>query len=421
MSNVITYLKQRGFVDNLTSEELVKAAEKPLKAYIGFDPTADSLHLGHLLGIVALGWFEKFGHTPVALVGGATGKVGDPSGKSQERPLLSQEVLESNVAAIRNQFERCLKSPIVLNNDDWLGKFSLIDFLRDVGKHFRVGPMLGKDSVRSRIQSEEGISFTEFTYQVLQGYDFYHLSQEEGITLQMGGSDQWGNITAGMELSRKLNGKPLFGMTFPLLTRSDGAKFGKSEGGAIWLDPQKTSPYQFYQYLVRVADADVTRMMRMITFMDLKEIEEFEKAFASGDFTPNAAQKRLAEGVTRFVHGDKGVEIALRVTEAAAPGSKATLDPEVLREIAKDMPTATLAMGDVVEKSYAEVATKAGLLNSKGEAVRLIKNGGAYLNNEKVDDQSFVIENKHVIGGEYLLFGSGKKKKILIKIEKELA
>lgn len=329
--------------------------------------------------------------------------------------------MESNVAAIRNQFERCLKSPIVLNNDDWLGKFSLIDFLRDVGKHFRVGPMLGKDSVRSRIQSEEGISFTEFTYQVLQGYDFYHLSQEEGITLQMGGSDQWGNITAGMELSRKLNGKPLFGMTFPLLTRSDGAKFGKSEGGAIWLDPQKTSPYQFYQYLVRVADADVTRMMRMITFMDLKEIEEFEKAFASGDFTPNAAQKRLAEGVTRFVHGDKGVEIALRVTEAAAPGSKATLDPEVLREIAKDMPTATLAMGDVVEKSYAEVATKAGLLNSKGEAVRLIKNGGAYLNNEKVDDQSFVIENKHVIGGEYLLFGSGKKKKILIKIEKELA
>lgn len=421
MENVIEFLENRGFVDNVTSDELKKVAETPFKAYIGFDPTADSLHLGNLVGIVALAWLEKFGHTAVALLGGATGKIGDPSGKSQERPLLSKEDLAKNVEGIRKQFERCLKSPVVLNNDDWLGSFSLIDFLRDVGKHFRVGPMMGKESVRSRFESEEGISFTEFSYQLLQGYDFYHLSEKEGIIAQFGGSDQWGNITAGIEFTRKITGKPIYGLTFPLLTRSDGAKFGKSEEGAIWLDPNKTSPYQFYQYLVRVADADVVQLLRMLTFIEIKEIEEYAAAIESGNFTPNAAQKRLAEEVTRFVHGEEGLQTALKVTEAAAPGSKATLDPEVLEEIAKDMPSTAMQLSDVVDQKYADVAAKSGLSSSKGEAVRLIKNGGAYLNNEKVEDQTLLIESKHVIGGKYLLFGAGKKKKILIKIEKELA
>ncbi|MCB1072232.1 MAG: tyrosine--tRNA ligase [Chlamydiales bacterium] len=421
MNNVIDFLEKRGFIDNITSDELRERVNKPLKAYIGFDPTADSLHLGNLVGIIALAWLEKFGHSPVVLLGGATGKIGDPSGKSTERPLLTHEVLQKNVEGIRKQFHRCLKNPIIMNNDDWLTNYGLVDFLRDVGKHFRVGPMLGKDSVRSRFQSEEGISFTEFSYQVLQGYDFYYLSEKEDVIMQMGGSDQWGNITAGMELTRKLSGKTIYGMTFPLLTRSDGAKFGKSEEGAIWLDPEKTSPYQFYQYLVRVSDEDVIKLMRMLTFMDLEEIETFEKGIQSGDFIPNAAQKRLAEEVTRFVHGEEGLRIALKVTEAAAPGSKASLDPEVLEEIAKDMPHTLMKTQDVIDQTYADVAAKSGLLMSKAEGNRMIKNGGAYLNNEKIDDPSFVIQSKHIIGGKYLLFGAGKKKKILIKIEKELA
>ena len=421
MNNVIDFLEKRGFIDNITSDELRERVNKPLKAYIGFDPTADSLHLGNLVGIIALAWLEKFGHSPVVLLGGATGKIGDPSGKSTERPLLTHEVLQKNVEGIRKQFHRCLKNPIIMNNDDWLTNYGLVDFLRDVGKHFRVGPMLGKDSVRSRFQSEEGISFTEFSYQVLQGYDFYYLSEKEDVIMQMGGSDQWGNITAGMELTRKLSGKTIYGMTFPLLTRSDGAKFGKSEEGAIWLDPEKTSPYQFYQYLVRVSDEDVIKLMRMLTFMDLEEIETFEKGIQSGDFIPNAAQKRLAEEVTRFVHGEEGLRIALKVTEAAAPGSKASLDPEVLEEIAKDMPHTLMKTQDVIDQTYADVAAKSGLLMSKAEGNRMIKNGGAYLNNEKIDDPSFVIQSKHIIGGKYLLFSEKKKKKILIKIEKELA
>ena len=421
MENVIEFLEKRGFVDNVTSDELKKRAEKPFKAYIGFDPTADSLHIGHLVGIMGLAWLERFGHTPVALLGGATGKIGDPSGKSQERPFLTPELLKHNVSGIRKQLEGCLKSPVVLNNDDWLGSFNLIDFLREVGKHFRVGPMMGKESVRSRFESEEGISFTEFSYQLLQGYDFYHLFEKEAVAVQMGGSDQWGNITAGIEFTRKVTGKSCYGLTFPLLTRSDGAKFGKSEQGAIWLDGEKTSPYQFYQYLVRVADSDVVQLLRMLTFIDLEEIEEYEKAFASGSFIPNVAQKKLAEEVTRFVHGEEGLAIALKVTAAAAPGSKATLDPEVLEEIAKDMPSTSMRLSDVVDQKYSDVASKSGLSSSKGDVTRLIKNGGAYLNNEKVEDQGFLIEIKHIIGGKYLLLGSGKKKKILIKVEKELA
>ena len=418
MENVVDFLEKRGFVDNITGDELKKRAISPLKVYIGFDPTADSLHLGNLVGIVALDWMQRFGHLPVALLGGATGKIGDPSGKSTERPLLSQEMLEKNVEGIRKQFERCLKDPVIINNDDWLSSYGFIDFLRDVGKHFRVGPMLGKESVRSRIQSEEGISYTEFSYQVLQGYDFYYLSEKKDVILQMGGSDQWGNITAGIELTRKLSGKPIYGLTYPLLTRSDGTKFGKSEEGAIWLDPKRTSPYQFYQYLVRISDADVIQLLRMLTFIDLEEIFKFEKAFKSGSFTPNAAQRRLAEEVTRYVHGEEGLKIALKVTEAAAPGSKASLDPEVLEEIARDMPHIALSLAEVVDQKYSDVAAASGLFTSKSEAVRLIKNGGAYLNNEKIEDSSFQIESKHVIGGKYLLFGAGKKKKILVKINK---
>jgi len=422
METVLEALEKRGFIDAVSSDELRERLKEPLKLYIGFDPTADSLHLGHLVGIIAFAWFQKYGHTPVVLLGGGTGKIGDPSGKNTERPLLDEDLLKKNVEGIRKQFERCLDfshqtaPPVLVNNNDWLSSYSLIEFLRDVGKHFRLGPMLGKDSVRSRLNSEEGMSFTEFSYQVLQGYDFYHLYKEKGVCLQVGGSDQWGNITAGIELTRKLTGESVFGVTCPLLTRSDGKKFGKSEEGAIWLDPEKTSPYQFYQYLVRVADADVTRFMRMLTFISMEEIRSFEEEIASGEFTPFVAQKRLAEEVTRFVHGDEGVQIALRVTAALAPGSKATLDPDILEEIARDMPHVSLDKSEVLNQKYTDIIAKAGFVASKGEAQRLIKNGGAYLNNEKVEDPAFTIALGHLIGNKYMMLGAGKKKKMLIKI-----
>ncbi len=425
MPNVIECLKERGLIDALTSEELVRRADQPMKIYVGFDPTADSLHIGSLVGIVFLKWFQRFGHTPVIILGGATGRIGDPSGKSVERPLLDEATIAQNIARIRTHFETILDffhptaRPILLNNDTWFSQFHLIDFLRDVGKHFRVGSMLAKESVRSRLESEEGISFTEFSYQLLQAYDFFHLKQQYGVEVQAGGSDQWGNITAGTDLIRKLSGQSAYGATFPLLTRSDGKKFGKTEGGAIWLAADRCSPYQFYQYFVRVPDADVIKMMKMLTFMEMKEIREYEAMLADSGSEPNIAQKRLAEEITRMVHGEEGLATALKVTESAAPGSKAALDADVFREISKDMPSMQLKFDEVVGHKFTDLAARIGLSSSKAEALRLIQNSGAYLNNEKVEDPQFRVEESHLVGGEYLLLGSGKKKKILVTVSKK--
>ena len=417
MENIIQCLNKRGFIDAVTSQQLEFFSEKSLKAYIGFDPTADSLHLGNLVGIVALGWLKRFGHDPVVLIGGATAKIGDPSGKMEERPLLDSKKIEEHAISIKSQLEKLLGNlSLVLNNESWISSFSFIEFLRNVGKHFRLGPMLGKESVRSRLDSEEGMSFTEFSYQILQGYDFYHLYKNHQVTLQIGGSDQWGNITAGIELTRKLTGQSVYGLTFPLLTQSNGKKFGKSESGAIWLDPLKTSPYQFYQYLIRVSDDDVIQLMRMLTFIDIEEIMAFEKAIASGDFEPNSAQKRLASEVTQFVHGKEGLQKALQVSEAIRPGSESTLDLTVLEEISKDMPYSEMTKAEVLDQKYVEVSKNAGLVTSKSESIRLIKNGGAYLNNKKISDPEFIIEENHLIGGRYLLISAGKKKKALIQI-----
>ncbi len=420
--NVIDTLKSSGLIEAVTSEELKKKVEKPIKVYIGFDPTADSLHLGNFVGIMMLAHFQRFGHTPVIILGGATGRIGDPSGKSKERPFLDDAAIRSNIASIRKNFETVLDfnhptaKPLMLNNDEWLAPFHFIDFLRDIGKHFRINQMLAKEMVRSRLESEEGMSYTEFSYQILQAYDFYHLFTKKDLILEMGGSDQWGNITAGIELIRKLTGQTAYGLTFPLLTRSDGKKFGKTEEGAIWLSPEKLSPYEFYQYLFRMPDADVLRLMRMITFMDLEEIKEYEREMKSSRYVPNTAQKKLSEEVTRIVHGEKGLALAQRVTEAAAPGAKAQLDAETLQAVLKEMPHVLLSKNEVVGQKFVDIAVKTNILPSKGEVNRLIQNGGAYLNDEKVEDTGLRIEEGDLVGGQYLLIGVGKKKKILVKV-----
>ena len=416
MENVILALTKRGFIDQITSNELIKHVEKPIKVYIGFDPTADSLHLGNLVGIIALSWFERFGHTPVAILGGATGLVGDPSGKSVERNLLDEKTLTGNMKRLKSFFHQILPRSIVLNNDDWLGKMSLVDFLRDVGKYFRIGPMLAKESVKGRVQSEEGMSFTEFSYQTLQGYDFYYLNKNHGVTLQMGGSDQWGNITAGIDFNRKQEGGAIFGLTFPLITRSDGKKFGKSESGAIWLAEDRLSPYEMYQYLFGIADADVIRLLKMLTFLSLSEIEQIEKEMQSSSYIPNTAQKILAKEVVCFVHGQEGVDSALRATSAMAPGSEATLTGSVLKDMAKDIPSIALPKEAVLGQKYTELVTSLKLTPSKSEAARLVKNGGAYLNNQRINDVSFIVDKTHLIDGEYLVVSAGKKKRMLVTV-----
>lgn len=423
MSNVIEVLQERGFIEAMTSEELKQLSNSPLKVYCGFDPTSDSLHLGSLVPIMGLAWFQRFGHTPVAVVGGATGMIGDPSGKNSERNLLDEPTIEKNVKGIRKILERLLSyspttPPVVVNNFDWFKNFSYISFLRDVGKNFRIGPMLAKDSVKSRMNSEEGMSYTEFSYQLLQGYDFLHLFENEGVSVQLGGSDQWGNITAGTELIRKVLGKTGYGITFPLLVRSDGQKFGKSEKGAIWLSPERVSPYEFYQYLVRVPDADVITLLRLLTFVEMGEIRQLEQAMQQPDYQPNTAQKRLAEEVTRFIHGDEGLKIAQKVTEGAAPGSKTKLDAEMLEQIANDMPNCEMALSSLVGVKLIDLLVNAGLQSSKNEARRLLRNGGVYLNNEQVSDENAQLTDAQVIEGRLVLLAAGKKNKVLIRVQK---
>jgi len=416
--NVIDVLEDRGFIDQKTDKHLSEITKNKISVYVGFDPTADSLHLGNLVGIIALYWFKKFGHDVYALVGGATGRIGDPSGRSLERPFLDDEIILNNVKSIEALLKNILGNDIkVINNNDWFKEIYFIDFLRDIGKQFRISSMLAKESVKTRMQTDEGMSFTEFSYQILQAYDFFYLNKHKNISLQMGGSDQWGNITAGIELVRKLEKKTVYGCTFPLLTRSDGKKFGKSESGAIWLTDDKLTPYQFYQYLFSIPDLDVVRLLKMLTFLDLKDINEIEDQMKSNNYIPNTAQKILAEEVTKIVHKEKGLETALMVTQSAKPGSLAKLDLESLKAISKDMPNISLDKEEIIGKKYVEVCCIIGLTSSKSEATRLVQNSGAYLNNEKVVDPQTVINKEDIIGDQFLLFGSGKKKKILVKIK----
>ena len=437
--DVVDVLKERGLLDACTNEDELReaAASGSLSVYCGFDPTADSLHLGNLLGIVVLAWFQRCGHTPVALLGGATGRVGDPSGKSAERPVLDDATINANTEGIKKILEDVLrnsaemaaedgvvdaKAAVVMNNLEWFGEMGFLEFLREIGKYARVGTMMAKDSVKTRLDSEQGMSFTEFSYQLLQGYDFCHLFKTHDVRVQVGGSDQWGNITAGTDLIRRIldkdqtEGKGAFGATFPLLLKENGQKFGKSEDGAVWLAASRLSPYKFYQYMVQSTDADVIRFMKMLTFVPLEEIDAMETAMKSDDYVPNTAQKKLAEETTRFVHGAEGLRKALKATEGLRPGADTVLDAETLEALAEVIPTSELKLAEVLGQPVVDVMALAGLQKSKGEAKRLVKGGGARLNNVKVESEDAVVGEADVIEGRVMMLAAGKKNKMLIKI-----
>ncbi|CAK9877033.1 unnamed protein product [Sphagnum jensenii] len=422
--NVVDILQERGLIESITDEELRSVCTKQrLKVYCGFDPTAESLHLGNLLAIIVLSWFQRCGHIPVALLGGATARVGDPSGKSMERPVMDDQTIARNLKGIHGVLSQILKltrekhSPLILNNYDWWKEFSLLNFLRDVGKYARVGTMMAKESVKKRLNSEEGMSYTEFTYQLLQGYDFVHLFKEEGISVQIGGSDQWGNITAGTDLVRKLlQQEGAYGLTFPLLLKSDGSKFGKSVGGAIWLSRSLLSPYKFYQYLFATPDSDVIKFMKILTFLDLEEIQSLEATMGKEGYVPNSVQRRLAEEVTLFVHGEEGLTEALNATQALAPGGATQLDWKTLEAITEDVPSCSVAQASLLGSSLVDLCVSTGLLQSKTAVRRMIKQGGLYLNNEKVEDEGKTMVAHDIVDGKMLLLSAGKKNKIVVRM-----
>ncbi|XP_040375964.1 tyrosine--tRNA ligase, chloroplastic/mitochondrial [Oryza brachyantha] len=450
--SVVDVLRERGLVEATTSETLGSGSASPreLKAYCGFDPTAESLHLGNLLGLVALSWFRRCGHPVVALVGGATGRVGDPSGKSAERPELDLAAVETNCNAIKSLIGQILdRAPAepsqhsqsgkslsleqndetlansgekmgsfqILDNYYWWKDITLLDFLKEVGRFARVGTMIAKESVKKRLMSEDGMSYTEFTYQLLQGYDFLYMFRKMGVNVQIGGSDQWGNITAGTELIRKiLQVEGAHGLTFPLLLKSDGTKFGKTEDGAIWLSAKMLSPYKFYQYFFSVPDVDVIRFMKILTFMSLDEIQELEQSMKKPGYVPNTIQRRLAEEVTRFVHGEEGLEEALKATEALRPGAQTQLDSQTIEGIADDVPSCSLPYDQVLKSPLVDLAVSTGLLASKSAVRRLIKQGGLYLNNIRIDSEDKLVEEGDVVNGKVLLLSAGKKNKMVVRI-----
>ncbi|MDZ7619990.1 MAG: tyrosine--tRNA ligase [Patescibacteria group bacterium] len=425
MPDVIAELRWRGQIHQTTDDEHLPAwlGEKPRAVYAGFDPTADSLHVGHLMALMILRRFQKAGHRPIVVVGGATGMIGDPSGKSEERNLLSVDRLRANVAAIEPQLRRFLDfdaatNPAVLvNNYDWMGKFGYLEFLRDIGKHFPVNVMLAKDSVRARLErTDSGLSYTEFSYMLLQAYDFVHLHDQLGCEIQVGGSDQWGNITAGIDLGRRLRGVQLYGMTCPLLTKSDGQKMGKSESGALWLDAEKTSPYQFYQYWINLDDADAPMCLRLFTDLGQVEIDGVI-AEHDADRGRRTAQRRLAAELTRRVHGADGVAVAQRATEIFFGAEIGELTEGQLQGIFADVPSQELPRerlaGDGLPIIDGLVA--AGLAKTNGDARRTISQGGAYINNRRVERLEHRLTEADLVGSATIVLRTGKKKYGLLR------
>lgn len=413
----------RGIVNQTTHPELGELLDKEsLVLYAGFDPTADSLHVGSLLPLLTLRRFQDAGHTPILLMGGGTGLIGDPSGKTLERQLQTPELVEANVAGIRKQAERFVdfsgqRAATVVNNADWLCKLNLLEFLRDIGKYFSVNVMLTRDSVRQRLEDRDhGISYTEFTYSLLQAYDFLHLFDQFGCRLQIGGSDQWGNIVSGMDLTRRIRqGATTFGMTMPLVTKSDGAKFGKSESGNIWLDANRTSPYKFYQFWINQADNDVPGYLKFFTFLSREAIEAQLQNLATAP-EKREAQRTLAEEVTRLVHGEDGLTKARNATAAMFSGDFSALDDAALEDVFSDMPSSVLAASVVdAERPLVDVLVECAVFASKGEAKRLIQNGGLSFNNVKVQNELEKLTADRVGGRGIAVVRKGKKNYHLLK------
>ena len=418
-------LRWRGMVHDMmpgTEEQLNK---EMTTGYIGFDPTADSLHIGNLLPIMLLVHFQRAGHKPLALVGGATGMVGDPSGKSEERKFLDEKTLNYNLACQRRQLEKFLNfdcganSAEIVNNYDWFREFSFLDFLRDVGKHITVNYMMAKDSVKKRL--ETGISFTEFSYQLVQGYDYFYLYSHKNCRLQMGGSDQWGNIVTGTELIRRKDGGEAFALTCPLVTRADGGKFGKSEKGNVWLDPAKTSPYAFYQFWLNVSDEDAVKYIKLFTLLDKAEIEDI---IAEHGKAPHMRllQKKLAETVTLMVHSKEGLEAAMEASDIlfgkGTTESLRKLDEATFLSVFDGVPLSTLDRNSIISgiNIVDLLGEKTEIFPSKGEARRMIKGGGVSLNKGKIDDESYSVGLSDLINNKYILIQKGKKNYYLITI-----
>ena len=408
---LIEDLKWRGLIYQQTDEQGIEDLlnKEQVTLYCGADPTADSLHIGHLLPFLTLRRFQEHGHRPIVLIGGGTGMIGDPSGKSEERVLQTEEQVEANVQGLSKQMHRLFefgtdKGAVLVNNKDWLGQISLISFLRDYGKHVGVNYMLGKDSIQTRL--EHGISYTEFTYTILQAIDFGHLNRELNCKIQVGGSDQWGNITSGIELMRRMYGQTeAFGLTIPLVTKSDGKKFGKSESGAVWLDPEKTSPYEFYQFWINQSDEDVIKFLKYFTFLDKEEIDRLEQ---SKEEAPHLreAQKALAENVTKFIHGEEALNDAIRISKALFSGDLKSLTGKELKEGFKDVPQVSLSSETT---NIIEALIETGIATSKRQAREDVNNGAIYINGERQQSVDYELSNDDKIDNEFTIIRRGKK------------
>ncbi|MUG11757.1 tyrosine--tRNA ligase [Staphylococcus aureus] len=420
MTNVlIEDLKWRGLIYQQTDEQGIEDLlnKEQVTLYCGADPTADSLHIGHLLPFLTLRRFQEHGHRPIVLIGGGTGMIGDPSGKSEERVLQTEEQVDKNIEGISKQMHNIFEfgtdhGAVLVNNRDWLGQISLISFLRDYGKHVGVNYMLGKDSIQSRL--EHGISYTEFTYTILQAIDFGHLNRELNCKIQVGGSDQWGNITSGIELMRRMYGQTeAYGLTIPLVTKSDGKKFGKSESGAVWLDAEKTSPYEFYQFWINQSDEDVIKFLKYFTFLGKEEIDRLEQ---SKNEAPHLreAQKTLAEEVTKFIHGEDALKDAIRISQALFSGDLKSLSAKELKDGFKDVPQVTLSNDTT---NIVEVLIETGVSPSKRQAREDVNNGAIYINGERQQDVNYALAPEDKIDGEFTIIRRGKKKYFMVNYQ----
>jgi tyrosyl-tRNA synthetase len=423
--NVFEELKWRGLVYDHTEGMPEILAETRITLYNGFDPTADSLHIGNLVPMMSLARFQRFGHTPIAVAGGGTGMIGDPGGRTTERQLLSREEIEANMAGIQPQlasildFEAKSNPARIVNNANWLVELSMMEFLRDVGKHFTVNYMTAKDSVKSRLEREDGISYTEFSYMLLQAYDFLHLFDNFNCVMQAGGSDQWGNITAGVELIRKVRGQKAYGLVYPLITRPDGSKFGKTaEGESVWLDPRRTSPYRFYQFWLNTDDADVINYLKYFTWLTQSEIKALQDALFERP-EQRQAQRTLAREVTRMIHGETAVAKAEQAASVLFGGELEGLDAADIGDIFADVPSSEIPKTTLEGEGLplVDLLVDSGLASSKGDARRSIQGGGIYLNNERVTDQDWNVALTDTIEGQFVVLRKGRKKYHLVRVK----